>query len=308
MSDNDLWITVEGSDGPGKGKRILFISGDDEYRSEEALPMLAQVMARHHGFTSTVLFAIDPETGLVDPEVQTNIPGMHHVDTADMIVMFIRFRELPDEDMGRFIDYTFAGKPILALRTSTHAFQYGRDPAGRPSDCSGYRPASPYGKFTCFHVEYGGGFGRQVLGETWVDHHGHHAHEATRGVPNAAMKDHPILKGVRICRDNQVRIGLNHGGRKNEIDTAGKLPSRQINGRTATIVELNVLLQRITAGRMIHDLAYYNISLRVGNWWRRVLRAWRRRWKVSDRCPIFGQTVRYVRELTGKGGAVLVLD
>ncbi len=196
MSDNDLWITVEGTDGPGKGKHILFISGDEEYRSEEALPMLAQVMARHHGFKSTVLFAIDPVTGFVDPEVQTNIPGMHHVDTADMIVMLIRFRELPDEDMGRFIDYTFAGKPILALRTSTHAFQYGRDPLGRSSDCASYRPASPYGKFTCDHVEYRGGFGRQVLGETWVAHHGHHAYEATRGVPNAAMKDHRILKGV----------------------------------------------------------------------------------------------------------------
>ena len=105
--------------------------------------MLAQVMARHHGFKSTgVLFAIDQVTGFVDPEVQTNIPGMHHVDTADMIVMLIRFRELPDEDMGRFIDYTFAGKPILALRTSTHAFQYGRDPLGRSSDCASYRPAS----------------------------------------------------------------------------------------------------------------------------------------------------------------------
>lgn len=184
MSNSEQWVTVEGTEGPGKGKHIVFISGDEEYRSEEALPMLAQVMARHHGFTCTVLFAIDPETGFVTPNEQTNIPGMHHVETADMIVMLVRFRELPDEEMKRFIDYTFSGKPILALRTSTHAFQYRRN------------PDSPYAKYSCESKAYDGGFGRQVLGDTWVAHHGHHAFESTRAVPNAALADHPILKGV----------------------------------------------------------------------------------------------------------------
>lgn len=184
MTIDDQWVTIEGIDGPGRGKHILFISGDEEYRSEEALPMLAQIMAKHHGFTCTVLFAVDPATGCVDPATQTHIPGMHHVETADMIVMLIRFRELPDDDMRRFVDYTFCGKPILALRTSTHAFAYERN------------KDSPYEKYTWNHKEYDGGFGRQVLGETWVAHHGHHGFEATLGVPNAVMKDHPILKGV----------------------------------------------------------------------------------------------------------------
>ncbi len=184
MSSNQPWTTIEGSEGPGTGKHIVFISGDEEYRSEEALPMLAQVMAQHHGCKCTVLFAIDPETGFVSPSVQTNIPGMHHIDTADMVVMLTRFRELPDDNMKRFIDYTFAGKPILALRTSTHAFDYSRE------------PENAYAKYTWNHKDYDGGFGRQVLGETWVSHHGHHAHEATRGVPNAAMAGHPILQGV----------------------------------------------------------------------------------------------------------------
>ena len=184
MSTNQEWVTVEGTKGPGKGKHIVFISGDEEYRSEEGLPMLAQLMANHHGFRCTVLFAVDPKTGFVTPNEQTNLPGMHHIETADMIVMLIRFRELPDGDMKRFIDYTFSGKPILALRTATHAFQYTRN------------PDSPYAKYTCDHEQYDGGFGRQVLGETWVAHHGHHAHESTRGVPNAALADHPILSGV----------------------------------------------------------------------------------------------------------------
>ena len=33
-------VVYEGADGPGKGKHIVLISGDEEYRSEEALPML----------------------------------------------------------------------------------------------------------------------------------------------------------------------------------------------------------------------------------------------------------------------------
>lgn len=184
MHDDRQWVTVEGTQGPGLGKHIVFLSGDEEYRSEEALPMLAQVMATHHGFRCTVLFAVDPDTGLVSPACQTNIPGMHLVETADMVVMLVRFRELPDEDMARFIDYVFAGKPILGLRTATHAFKYSRN------------PDSPYAKYTWDDTEYDGGFGRQVLGETWVAHHGHHGHESTRGVPHAARADHPILQGV----------------------------------------------------------------------------------------------------------------
>jgi type 1 glutamine amidotransferase len=184
MSDQKQWITLEGSKGPGQGRHIVFISGDEEYRSEEGLPMLAQVMAKHHGFKCTVLFAIDPATGMVSPNVQTNIPGMQHLATADMVVMLIRFRELPDNDMKYFVDYVFSGKPVLGLRTSTHAFQYTRN------------LNSPYAKYHCESKEYDGGFGRQVLGEKWVAHYGAHAKEATRGRPNAAMKNHPILKGV----------------------------------------------------------------------------------------------------------------
>ncbi len=169
MNDNDLWVTV----GPANGKHIVLISGDEEYRSEEALPMLAQVLSAHHGFRCTVLFAIDPVTGLVDPNCQTNIPGMHLLDTADMVVLFVRFRELPDADMAHFVNYLSAGKPLLGLRTSTHAFRYSRN------------PASPYA--------YLRDFGRQVLGENWVAHHGKHGVESTRGIPRSG---HPICQGV----------------------------------------------------------------------------------------------------------------
>ena len=62
-ADDQPWLKIEPGTGPGNGKHIVFISGDEEYRSEEALPQLAKILAKHHGFRCTVLFAIDPKTG-----------------------------------------------------------------------------------------------------------------------------------------------------------------------------------------------------------------------------------------------------
>lgn len=184
MKDHDLWVTLEGSPGPGQGRHIVLISGDEEYRSEQSLPMLAQLLAHHHGFKTTTLFAIDPQTGLVDPRIQTNCPGLHELDNADMLIMLTRFREWPDDAMAHFNDYVFSGKPLIGLRTATHAFRYERN------------PTSPYAKFTFKSETYPGGFGKQILGETWVSHHGHHGVQATRAEPDKGNQDHPILQGV----------------------------------------------------------------------------------------------------------------
>ncbi len=178
------WAVYEGGAGPGKGKRIVLLSGDEEYRSEEALPMLAKILAVRHGFTCTVLFPIDPAQGTIDPNNQTNIPGLEALDSADLCVMALRFRELPDAAMKHFVDYLNAGKPVIALRTSTHAFAYGRN------------KQSPYAKYDWQSKDWPGGFGQQVLGETWVSHHGDHGKESTRGVINDEFKAHPILRGV----------------------------------------------------------------------------------------------------------------
>ena len=182
--NEELWVVYEGDEGPGKGKHIVFVSGDEEYRSEESLPLMAKILAVHHGFKCTVLFAIDPETGEIDPETVTNIPGLHNLETADMMVLFTRSRALPDEQIKHIIDYTNSGRPVMGLRTATHAFSYRRN------------MTSAYAKYSSRSREFEGGYGRQVLGETWVAHHGHHGRESTRGIINEEMKDRPILKGV----------------------------------------------------------------------------------------------------------------
>ncbi len=178
------WVTYNGGSGPGQGKHIVFVSGDEEYRSEEALPMLAKILANRHGFKCTVLFSVNPDTGLIDPVCQTNIPGLHLLKEADMMIMFLRFRELPDDQMAHIVDFVNSGKPILGIRTSTHAFSYDRN------------KQSPFARYDWRNKEWPGGFGQQVLGETWINHHGDHNKESTRGIVNPRFQDHPILRGV----------------------------------------------------------------------------------------------------------------
>jgi len=179
----DLWISLEGKEGPGKGKHIVFVSGDEEYRSEQAMPMLARILADKHGFKCTVLFSIN-KAGEVDPNTTNNIPGIEALGSADLMVIATRFRDLPDEQMKHVVDYLNAAKPVIGLRTATHAFNVGK---GKTYAKYGYNYKGE---------DYTEGFGRQVLGETWINHHGSHGKESTRGVVAEGAKDHPILRGV----------------------------------------------------------------------------------------------------------------
>src|SRR5687767_14523126 len=114
-------VTYPAKAGAGQGRHVVFLAGDEEYRSEEALPMLAKIASQRHGFKSTVLFSVDAN-GVIDPKNGRSLSDAAALDTADAIVMSLRFRAWPDEDMARFDKFLRAGKPIVALRTSTHAF------------------------------------------------------------------------------------------------------------------------------------------------------------------------------------------
>jgi hypothetical protein len=182
--DPKQWVVYEGTDGPGKGKQIVFVAGDEEYRSEEALPQLAKILAKRHGFKCTVLFPVD-EKGEINPKYGKNIPGLAALDSADLLVILARFRALPDEQMKHVDDYLKAGKPVIGLRTATHAF----------NGLSGAYERYNY-TYKGPEAEWKDGFGKLVLGETWVNHHGLHKSESTRALfaPGAAAS--PLLKGV----------------------------------------------------------------------------------------------------------------
>jgi len=181
------WVVYDGFDGPGKGKHVVFITGDEEYRSEEGLPMLGKILAKHHGFKCTVLFAINEETGFIDANYGRNIPGLEALKDADLMVILARFRALPDEQMEHIDAYLKSGRPVIGMRTSTHAFKFPDD-----SKWAHYNDA-----YAGPEEAWADGFGRLVLGEKWISHHGSHKHESTLGLLAEGVEGHPILRGIK---------------------------------------------------------------------------------------------------------------
>jgi hypothetical protein len=173
--------------GTENGKHIVLLAGDDEYFSEEAMPAMARILSQKHGFRCTVLFSTNPETGAINHSEKTNIPGLEALSGADLMVVFTRFRMLKDEQMKHVVDYLDSGRPVMGLRTATHAFAY-------PAESS-----SPYAKYSWNNKDaaFEGGFGRHILGETWITHHGGHGKQSTRGIVSKIVAGHPVLRGIR---------------------------------------------------------------------------------------------------------------
>lgn len=179
----DPWCVYEGGEGPGQGKHIVLVSGDEEYRSEEAFPQLGKILAQRHGFKCTVLFAIDAETGIINPDNTQNIPGLENLRTADLMLIATRFRDLPDEQMQYIAEYIDAGKPVIGMRAGVVAFRL---------------TSRTYERFSSSSRTQPGGFGLNILGQTWMSHHGRHGSESTRGLILDEVRDDPIVRG---CED-----------------------------------------------------------------------------------------------------------
>jgi len=187
-ADPSLFLHLSGKEGPGKGKKIVLIAGDEEYRSEEAMPMLGKILSQHHGFDCTVLFSIDPDTGIINPNNQNNIPGLEALDSADLMIISTRFRQLPDDQLAHIGKFLNAGKPVIGLRTATHAFT---------------------GKAKFENLSWGK-FGREILGEQWVNHHGKHKVQGCLGVPEPANAKNPVLNGVKHAFASSDVYGVIH--------------------------------------------------------------------------------------------------
>ena len=182
VPESPLWLTYAGESGPGVGKHIVLIAADQEYRSEYSMPMLARLLAKHHGFHCTVLFSlnkdydVDPTQKIrwEDKSVTHNIPGLEHLEKCDMVILFSRLLSLPPEQLQHVYNYLDSGKPIIGIRTANHGFiefDYKKD--GRKID-----------------------FGEAVLGGSFRSHHGRWQQDSTRGIIVEENKDHPVLKGV----------------------------------------------------------------------------------------------------------------
>ena len=181
------WLEFPAGKGPGAGKHVVLLSGDEEYRSEESMPMLARILSERHGFKCTVLFSHDD--GVINPNNGASLGKPEALDTADALVLGLRFRKWNEAALAKFDAALKRGVPIVATRTRTHAF------AGIPKDSA----------FVSYNWNANGGFGRNVLGETWVSHWGNHKSEATRTAVEPGAEKLAILNGVgQIFGDTDV--------------------------------------------------------------------------------------------------------
>ncbi len=167
-------LVLPGKDGPGKGKKIVLIAGDEEYRTEESCPMLGKILSQRHGFDCTVLFSMSADDNYIDPNNQNYIPGLEAVNYADLIIIGTRYRQLDDDSYRILFNYLNTGKPVIGYRTATHAF------TGK-GETDGFKWNS---------------FGPNILGDGWVSHHGRHKSQGTRGVIEKAHADHAVLRSV----------------------------------------------------------------------------------------------------------------
>ena len=216
-------LFLKGKKGAGKGKLIVLVSGDEEYRTEESMPMLAKILAEKHGFTCKVLFSWDKSGKYIDPDNHEGVRGWHYLDNADLMIIGTRFRVPSTEDAKHITKFLNDGKPVIGIRTSTHAFKWLSD-------------RSFGGKITFKD------FGPKVLGEGWVSHHGKHKIEGARGVIEAANANHPVLRGVNDVFGPSDVYGINALTAKDTILMRGQVTAN-LNPRSKAVPKKNNPMQ-----------------------------------------------------------------
>lgn len=136
--------------------KVVFIAGEYEYLSRETLPAFAADLARSNEVEVVILKRPD------DEKVQS-IPGLEALSEADLAVLFIRRMTLPESELQHIRKYVESGKPIVALRTSSHAFENWKE------------------------------FDKDVLGGNYGRHYGAALKSTITVLPEA--KNEPLLKG-----------------------------------------------------------------------------------------------------------------
>jgi len=162
-----------------KPLHIVFVTGDEEYRSEESMPMLARLAKRELGADVTVCYALD-STGTIDPNRTDHIEGLEALQAADLMVMFTRFRNLPDNERKYITVYANSGKPMVGFRTATHAFMYEND--------------------SVLAERFNNKWPTEVFGQQWITHHGHFddgKFPVTKVTPIPDEENNPILNGFK---------------------------------------------------------------------------------------------------------------
>ena len=149
--------------------RVVFLSAEGEYGANHTLPALAHQLTVTHGLSCEVLQGATERKGAA----RHYLPNMQVLETADLVVLFARRRALPTAQMQQLRHYLGRKKPLIAIRTSSHAFSLRGAPA--PEGCTQWPD-----------------FDNEVLG---CDYNGYpHGEVKAHVVPDA--RDHPVMQGV----------------------------------------------------------------------------------------------------------------
>ncbi len=167
-----LMLAFVGAARGAEKPHVVFVCGDHEYGGEVTMPMFAAELEKNYGMRATVL------TAQPDQNAEENIPGLEALAGADLAVLYLRWRRLPQEQLAHLDAYLKSGKPLMGFRTTSHAFKYPKD-----------HPLESWNGFAADAFGAPPGWG--------ADGHTHYGHQASTDVAIApGAEKHPILLGV----------------------------------------------------------------------------------------------------------------
>jgi len=154
---------------------LVFLIGEDEYQTAETLPEFARRELEPRGFRVEIIQEIPGDKG--------NFAGLiPALSKADALVVSVRRRALPKGQLDAIRAHLEAGKPLVGIRTASHAFAP-RDADREELVVKGGRAEWPR-------------FDPEVLGGNYSGHHGTGPRATLRPAPGA--EHHPILSGVDV--------------------------------------------------------------------------------------------------------------
>jgi type 1 glutamine amidotransferase len=170
-----LTITGLAAELPKTAPRVVFMIGEDEYKTWETLPEFAKSTLEPLGIKTTVIHA--------DAKEKNSFPGLAKaLREADLLFVSVRRRTPPKEELEAVRAHLNAGKPLIGIRTACHAF------ALRPNEK--LPENSNLAQWT--------GFDPEVLGGSYTGHHGD-GPKTTIKLANGAT-EHPILKAIELSK------------------------------------------------------------------------------------------------------------
>jgi len=157
---------------PAQAANLVFMIGEDEYLTWETLPAFAKSDVEPAGHEVTVIHA--------DNADKNNFPGIvDALKDADLLLVSVRRRTPLKEQLDAVRAYLAAGKPLLGIRTASHAF------ALRPKD-----------KLVDDKHANWQEFDPEVLGGSYTNHH--KGEDKTICTASPGAESHDILKGITI--------------------------------------------------------------------------------------------------------------